>query len=45
MANDKLSIFQKICFGVGGIPYTMCANSLSFFISPFLLEIAEVLTN
>ena len=42
MVEHKLSILTKICFALGGIPYTMCANSLAFFISPFLLETAGV---
>ena len=27
MLNDKLSIRTKICFAVGGIPYTMCGKN------------------
>lgn len=36
----KLSIVEKICFAMGGLPYQMCGNALGLFISPFLLEIA-----
>ncbi len=43
MAEHKLSILSKICFALGGIPYTMSSNSLAFFISPFLLETAGVI--
>lgn len=38
--SGKLSIFQKICFAVGGLPYQMTSNCLGLFIPTFLLEIA-----
>lgn len=40
--SGKLSLFKKICFAVGGLPYQMCGNALGLFIQPFLLEVAEV---
>ncbi|RMZ95588.1 sodium-dependent lysophosphatidylcholine symporter 1 [Brachionus plicatilis] len=40
--EGKLSVFQKICFAVGGLPYQMCGNALGLFISPFLLEVAQI---
>lgn len=42
LAEHQLSILTKICFAIGGMPYTMCANALGFFISPFILEIAKL---
>lgn len=38
--TGKLTIFQKVCFGVGGLPYEMTSNCLGLFIPTFLLEIA-----
>jgi hypothetical protein len=41
-SSGKLSLLSKLCFGVGGIPYQMCANSLALYIQAFLLEIAQI---
>lgn len=41
--GGKLTVFQKLCFAVGGLPYQMCGNALGLFIPAFLLEIAQVL--
>lgn len=38
--SGELSVFQKLCFGVGGLPYEMTSNCLGLFIPTFLLEIA-----
>lgn len=40
--DDKLSIVSKICFGVGGLPHQLITNTIALYITPFLLEIAEV---
>ncbi|CAF0735168.1 unnamed protein product [Brachionus calyciflorus] len=40
--DGKLTLWQKLCFAVGGIPYQMCGNALGLFISPFLLEVAQI---
>lgn len=38
--SGKLTIFQKLCFGVGGLPYEMTSNCLGLFLPTFMLEIA-----
>lgn len=38
--SGRLSIFRKLCFGIGGLPYEMTSNCLGLFIPTFLLEIA-----
>ena len=42
MNGKKLSLVEKLCFGIGGLPYQMKANALALFIAPFLLEVAKV---
>lgn len=41
-SESELSVFQKLCFAFGGLPYQMCGNALGLFIQPFLLEVAGV---
>jgi hypothetical protein len=44
-SNDgKLSILSKICFGIGGLPHQLITNTIALYITPFLLEIAEVMS-
>ena len=38
----KLSIWKKIAFGVGAMPYSMCNTVVGFYLSIFLLEVAIV---
>ena len=40
--RDHLPVWRKICFAIGGIPYQMTNAVISFFLSIFLLEVAEV---
>lgn len=42
MNGKKLSLVEKLCFGIGGLPYQMKANALALFIAPFLLEVAKI---
>ncbi|XP_071964218.1 sodium-dependent lysophosphatidylcholine symporter 1-like [Antedon mediterranea] len=38
----KLTVFNKLCFGVGGMPYQLTNTVIGFYISVFLLETAGV---
>lgn len=38
--TGHLSTYQKLCFGIGGLPYQLTSNAIGLFISTFLLEIA-----
>ncbi|KAK3612658.1 hypothetical protein CHS0354_042186 [Potamilus streckersoni] len=41
-ADDILPVWRKICFAIGGAPYQMTSTVVGFFISIFLLEVAEI---
>ncbi|KAL3868983.1 hypothetical protein ACJMK2_041728 [Sinanodonta woodiana] len=41
-AGDILPVWRKICFAIGGAPYQMTSTVIGFFISIFLLEVAEI---
>lgn len=36
--TGKLTVFQKLCFAVGGLPYQMTSNCLGFFSAYFYLR-------
>lgn len=38
--EGKLSVCQKLCFAVGGLPYQLTSNCIGLFVPTFLLEIA-----
>lgn len=40
--SGKLTVLQKFCFGVGGLPYEMTSNCLGLFMPVFLLEMANL---
>lgn len=40
--SPKLTIWKKIAFGVGAMPYAMCNTVVGFYLSIFLLEVAIV---
>ncbi|XP_074640532.1 sodium-dependent lysophosphatidylcholine symporter 1-B-like [Tubulanus polymorphus] len=40
--EKNLTIIQKLCYAVGGVPYQMTGNAIGFFISIFFLNIAQV---
>ncbi|KAK6178752.1 hypothetical protein SNE40_011265 [Patella caerulea] len=40
--DEKLPVWRKICFAVGGAPYQITTNVLGFFLNIFLLEVAEL---
>ncbi|XP_062571621.1 sodium-dependent lysophosphatidylcholine symporter 1-A-like [Saccostrea cucullata] len=40
--SHGLPIWRKICFAIGGIPYQITSTVLGFFMSIFLLEVAQV---
>lgn len=42
--NYRLPVWRKICFAIGGAPYQTTNTVINFFISIFLLEVAEVLS-
>ena len=37
-----LPVWRKICFAIGGAPYQITSTVLGFFMSIFLLEVAQV---
>ncbi|XP_006820220.2 sodium-dependent lysophosphatidylcholine symporter 1-B-like [Saccoglossus kowalevskii] len=40
--TERLSRRSKLCYAIGGIPFLMCNNVISFYISIFLLEVAGI---
>jgi hypothetical protein len=42
LGTKPLSIFRKLFYAIGGIPYQMCNNAIGLFIPVFLLEKARV---
>ena len=40
--SDGLPVWRKICFAIGGAPYQITSTVLGFFMSIFLLEVAQV---
>ena len=42
LLTGKLTIGQKLCFAMGGLPYQMTGNCLGLFLPTFILEIAGV---
>ena len=40
--SGKLSVFQKFCYGVGGISYQITVNCIGLYLPIFLLEMAQV---
>ncbi|XP_033126139.1 sodium-dependent lysophosphatidylcholine symporter 1-like [Anneissia japonica] len=40
--QKKLTVYNKLCFGVGGMPYQLTNTVIGFYISVFLLETAGV---
>lgn len=40
--SHGLPIWRKICFAIGGAPYQITSTVLGFFMSIFLLEVAQV---
>ncbi|XP_052256460.1 uncharacterized protein LOC127861822 [Dreissena polymorpha] len=41
-ADEPLPLWRKLCFAVGGAPYQTTNTVINFFISIFLLEVAEL---
>lgn len=41
--SDGLPVWRKICFAIGGAPYQITSTVLGFFMSIFLLEVAQVI--
>ncbi|CAH1773326.1 unnamed protein product, partial [Owenia fusiformis] len=42
LPEGQLKLWRKLCFAVGGLPFQMTSNIIGFFISIFLLEVAQV---
>ncbi|XP_065934133.1 sodium-dependent lysophosphatidylcholine symporter 1-A isoform X2 [Magallana gigas] len=40
--SQPLPVWRKICFAIGGAPYQITSTVLGFFMSIFLLEVAQV---
>lgn len=40
---QPLPVWRKICFAIGGAPYQITSTVLGFFMSIFLLEVAQVI--
>lgn len=41
--SQPLPVLRKICFAIGGAPYQITSTVLGFFMSIFLLEVAQVI--
>lgn len=41
--SHGLPVWRKICFAIGGAPYQITSTVLGFFMSIFLLEVAQVI--
>ena len=41
--SQPLPVWRKICFAIGGAPYQITSTVLGFFMSIFLLEVAQVI--
>lgn len=41
--SQPLPVWRKICFAIGGTPYQITSTVLGFFMSIFLLEVAQVI--
>lgn len=39
--SQPLPVWRKICFAIGGVPYQITSTVLGFFMSIFLLEVAQ----
>ena len=42
MKAPRLTMWKKIAFGIGAMPYAMCNTVVGFYLSIFLLEVAIV---
>ncbi|OWF34831.1 Major facilitator superfamily domain-containing protein 2A-A [Mizuhopecten yessoensis] len=40
--EDRLPVWRKVCFAIGGAPYQMTNTVINFFLSIFLLEVAKI---
>lgn len=40
--KDKLSVCNKLCFAIGGVPYQITATALGFYLQIYLLDVAQL---
>ncbi|XP_061597015.1 sodium-dependent lysophosphatidylcholine symporter 1-B [Cololabis saira] len=40
--KSRLSIWNKICYAIGGAPYQMTGSALGFFLQIYLLDVAQL---
>ncbi|XP_069461974.1 sphingosine-1-phosphate transporter MFSD2B [Ambystoma mexicanum] len=40
--GEKLSIYSKVCFAVGGVPNQVASSASAFFLQIYLLDIAQI---
>ncbi|XP_028250835.1 sodium-dependent lysophosphatidylcholine symporter 1-B-like [Parambassis ranga] len=40
--RDRLSVFRKLCYAIGGAPYQITGSALGFFLQIYLLDVAQL---
>lgn len=40
--KHRLSVWNKLCYAVGGAPYQITGSALGFFLQIYLLDVAQV---
>ncbi|XP_061785411.1 major facilitator superfamily domain-containing protein 2B [Nerophis lumbriciformis] len=40
--NQKLSVCNKLCFAIGGVPKEVAASATAFFLQIYLLDVAQI---
>lgn len=43
--KHRLSVWNKLCYAVGGAPYQITGSALGFFLQIYLLDVAQVTEN
>lgn len=41
--KNRLSVWNKLCYAIGGAPYQITGTALGFFLQMFLLDVAQVI--
>lgn len=41
--RNRLSLWSKLCFAIGGAPYQITGSALGFFLQIYLLDVAQVI--
>lgn len=41
--RNRLSVWSKLCYAIGGAPYQITGSALGFFLQIYLLDVAQVI--